>query len=59
MIKKKKRENDYIPETSGGEERPLLKDICRQWDASNENERKKYGFDLYENKLFNKTNFMT
>lgn len=41
------------------EERPLLKDICRQWDASKKERKKKYGFDLYENKIFNKTNFMS
>lgn len=41
------------------EKRPLLKGPGRQWDVSNEKKRKKYGFDLYETKLFDQTNFMT
>lgn len=36
------------------EKGPLLKGAGRQRDVSNEKERKKYGFDLYEMKLFTK-----
>lgn len=58
MIKKKKKERKAtFPKHL--EERPPLKDMCRQWDASNKTERKKCGFDLCKNKLFIKTNFMT